>query len=449
MRKKIRMILLLNLIVLLFLSGCSNRFVSIDKNEKQNNILDNNAIRKIINQSIFLEWDKYLDLTNVNVNESDKMEYSLETIKLTTKYGDKRYEIYTKTKLGEDNLYFISLVDKDGNIVEKNIVNNFDERKVYAPINIIRHTKDNGYIFLYDFNLEFPTEYMLEKFNKDMNFEWANMYNGNDNLLRMNNILQTKDNGYILTGYNFFEGKDYDFHIAKLEMDGGIQWLKNFGGSKADIPKIIYQTDDEGYIIAGETESIDGEVKENKGLKDIWVIKLDKDGQLEWQKTFGGSNNDEVNDIFVTKDGGYIIAGTTYSVDGDIINKKGNTDSLVIRLDQSGKVIWKKTIGGTKKEFSSRILEQEGMYILFGSTESNDGDVIGNNGGSDLWVVLLDNSGEIIWQRCFGTSQNEYAGDIIIDDDGYLLGGTYQSKDGQDSKYWLLKIGFENFKAIF
>ncbi|MGB4094684.1 MAG: T9SS type A sorting domain-containing protein, partial [Bacteroidales bacterium] len=147
-----------------------------------------------------------------------------------------------------------------------------------------------------------------------------------------------------------------------------------------------------GYIVAGETWSNDGDVSGNHGNSDYWVVKLNSSGDIEWQKCLGGTNSDWAYSIQQTNDSGFIVAGYTHSNNGDVSGNHGYYDYWVVKLNSSGDIEWQKCIGGTNYEFANSIQQtSDGGFIVAGETLSNNGDVSGNHGYSDAWVVKLTN----------------------------------------------------------
>src|SRR5688500_14394305 len=176
-----------------------------------------------------------------------------------------------------------------------------------------------------------------------------------------------------------------------------IQWQKAFGGSQREAdgertPRLrIVGTSDNGYIIAGVSYSSDGDVSGNNGLHDAWIVKLNEKGALQWEKNFGGNHWDYINSIHQTTDGGYILCGVLVSTDVRYWQRPGSFDVWVIKLSNQGEVEWERFYGGTSYDFGQSILQTtEGGYIFCGRTQSNNGDVTSNHGKSDIWVVKLD-----------------------------------------------------------
>lgn len=260
-----------------------------------------------------------------------------------------------------------------------------------------------------------------------------------------NGIVSSLDGGYVMAGWTRSNDGDVtgnhgqeDAWVLKLDKSGNKLWQKALGGTGRDYASSIAASWDGGYIIAGYTSSNDGDVSGNHGGYDAWVIKLDKDGNKQWQKTFGGNDYDQGNSITATLDGGYVMAAYTSSTDGDVSSYRGRGDVWVVKLDKHGNKQWQKTLGGTGEEFPFCIKKSTaGGYVIAAYTQSNDGDVSGNHGGfGDAWVVHLDKSGNTMWQKTLGGSERDYANSITPSvDGGYVLAGETNSNDGDVSGY--------------
>ncbi|MCX6296904.1 MAG: T9SS type A sorting domain-containing protein [Bacteroidetes bacterium] len=252
-------------------------------------------------------------------------------------------------------------------------------------------------------------------------------------------IEYTSDGGTINIGYTESSDGDVIFNhgggdcwIVKLNASGAIDWKKTYGGTGFDYGYSIKQTPDGGYIAAGYTESHDGDVTINKGGGDCWIIKLDNSGTIIWQKTFGGTLNDNGQSIALTADGGYIVTGYTESNNGDVTWNYGAGDCWVLKLDNSGSIQWQKSLGGSSYDFGQDIKQtSDGGFILSIGSNSNDGDVLTQHGNGDCWIVKLDNSGSIQWQKSFGGSNYDFGQSIEQTiDGGFILAGYSESNDG-------------------
>ena len=182
-----------------------------------------------------------------------------------------------------------------------------------------------------------------------------------------------------------------------------IQWAKCYGGSEYDAALSIQQTTDGGYIVAGLSLSNDNDVSGNHGGEDYWIVKLTSTGSIEWQKSLGGSGEDRASSVIQTTDGGYIIAGTSNSNDGDVSGNHGRDDYWIVKLSSTGILEWQKSLGGSGDDDANSIQQTtDGGYIIAGGSNSNDGDVSGNHGSDDYWIVKLAPSGSIEWQKSLG-----------------------------------------------
>ena len=282
-------------------------------------------------------------------------------------------------------------------------------------------------------------------------------------------IQQTTDGGSIVAGSSFSNDGDVsgnhgydDYWVVKLNSAGEIVWQKSLGGSYYDYAYSIRQTTDGGFIIAGWSESNDGDVSGHHGSTDYydyWVVKLDSVGKIVWQKSLGGSYDDYAVSIQQTSDGEYIVAGVSYSNDGDVsgwheaYDYWGNpySDYWVVKLDSAGEIVWQRSLGGSYDDYAVSIQQtSDGEYIVAGSSLSNDGDVSGNHGSFDYWVVKLNSAGSIVWQRSLGGSSGDYASSIQrTTDGGFIVAGVSYSNDGNVSghhgstdyaDYWVVKL---------
>ncbi len=271
-------------------------------------------------------------------------------------------------------------------------------------------------------------------------------------------IQQTTDGGYIVAGRSASIDGDVtgnhgydDYWIVKLTANGAIDWQKSFGGTGDDQASFIQQTNDGGYIVSGNSKSNNGDVTGNHGLKDYWIVKLSVIGTIEWEKSLGGTGNDEATSVKQTADSGYIISGFSRSNDGDVTGHHGTvnfSDSWVVKLSNNGALEWQKSLGGTSGDQSDAVQQTtDGGYIVAGGSSSVDGDVTGNHGNTDFWIVKLNDTGTVVWQKSAGGTQAEYAYSIQQMTDGnYIVAGYTYSYDGDvtfnhgDHDNWVVNL---------
>ena len=254
--------------------------------------------------------------------------------------------------------------------------------------------------------------------------------------------MQTEDGGYILAGTTYSIDGDvhgnhgkWDFWIVKLSNENDTLWTRTFGGSLNDEARAIFETEEQEYIIAGTTQSIDGDVHGNHGGKDFWVVKLSNTGDTLWCRTYGGSNTDAAYSVTQVNDGGYVITGLSNSNDGDVNGNHGGNDMWVIKINSIGDTLWTNSLGGSQGELGmSAAKSDDGGLVIAGLTTSNDGDVRGKHNGTDyddFWIVKMNNYGDTLWTKTLGGSDFDYPSSIIQTLDGnYVVAGTSYSKDG-------------------
>lgn len=294
----------------------------------------------------------------------------------------------------------------------------------------------------------------------------------------------TADYGFVLAGSSLSNKTgnktdnnqgDLDYWIWKMDEKGDLDWQKSIGGSGFDLLQSIKNTRDGGFILAGTSSSSSGFQKKEdcKGITDFWVVKLDASGGEQWQRTIGGSGQDELLCAFQTKDGGYILGGSSSSnppvtsikpdaksiaiTKADLFNKseksRGNMDYWIVKLNKQGEIEWQKTYGGQYVDVL-RSMEQttDNGYILAGYSNSPiSGDkTVNNKGIGDFWIIKINDTGEIQWQNTYGAEGDDqpYVIHQTIDE-GYIVGGNSNSKNAlttmggivsNGTDYWVLKL---------
>jgi predicted secreted protein len=237
-------------------------------------------------------------------------------------------------------------------------------------------------------------------------------------------VQHTSDGGYILAGITAsFGAGGWDFWLIKTDANGNKVWDKTFGGSNDDEAYAVQQTSDGGYILAGRTASF------GAGGYDAWLIKTDANGNKVWDKTFGGSNYDWATAVQQTSDGGYILAGYTDSFGA------GGGDAWLIKTDADGNEVWDKTFGGTNTDGAYAMQQtSDGGYILAGITRSSGA------GDFDAWLIKTDENGNKVWDTTFGGSNEDWAYAVQqTSDSGYILAGYTRSFGSGSFDGWLIK----------
>ncbi len=288
--------------------------------------------------------------------------------------------------------------------------------------NSIQQTLDGGYIVAgstESFGAGNSDLWVL-KLSVAGDIEWQIAYGGSDDE-GASSIQQTTDGGYIIAGSIRSSGAgSSDFWVLKISPQGGILWSKSYGGGADEDASSIQQTADRGYIIAGSTGSF------GAGKGDFWVLKLSSQGDVEWQKTYGGQETDIARSVRQTLDGGYVVAGNTVSFGA------GKWDGWILELSPLGDIRWQKTLGGEEVDNAKSIMQTtDGGYIVTGEVHI------------DVQILKLSPNREIEWKRAY---KSESGGDLVkciqqTSNGGYIVtGNTSLSGSTRSMSVWILKL---------
>ena len=292
----------------------------------------------------------------------------------------------------------------------------------------IRQTADGGFVFAgRSQSLTGDDDVWVVKLHGDGTVDWQKTYGGPGEDWAAS-IRQTVDGGYVVAGRTTsFGAGAFDAWILKLGADGTIVWQKTYGGPHADWAASIEQTADGGYIVTGSTESF------GAGFFDAWVLKLHGDGTIAWQKTYGGPGDDEATSIQQTVDGGFIVAGSTTSFGAGLL------DVWVLKLEGDGTIAWQKSYGGQGTEEADSIQQTaDGGYIVAGRTDSFGG---GQGYEHDAWVLKLASDGTIAWQKTYARAPTNWATTIQqTADGGYIVAGRSNHSFDTGPDVWVLKL---------
>jgi hypothetical protein len=262
---------------------------------------------------------------------------------------------------------------------------------------------------------------------KDMSWQpWQQTYGG-ANVDVAYSLVQTGDGGYAIAGTTDSYGLGTpNVYLVKTSADGIMQWNRTCGGAYADFAYSLVQTGDGGYALAGCTYSF------GVGGADFWLVKTDSAGNALWNKTYGGTRDDYGYSLVQTSDGGYAIAGCTYSYG---VGTPTYSNVYLVKTDASGIMQWNKTYGGVSDEWVKSLVQtSEGGYALAGATTSF------GVGGADFWLVKTDAAGNALWNRTYGGTNNDYAHSLVQTvDGGYALVGSTTSFGVGGADFWLVK----------
>jgi uncharacterized delta-60 repeat protein len=255
------------------------------------------------------------------------------------------------------------------------------------------------------------------------NLQWTKTYGGAGDD-EAESVQQTTDGGYIVAGYtDSFAAGWHDFWLVKTDDSGNQQWNKTYGGTDDDRAYSVQQTSDGGYIVAGVTDSF------VTSRAHMWVVKTDGSGNQQWNRTSRGSYSDSARSVQQTSDGGYIIGGTTWSYGA------ASGDFWLVKTNSTGYPEWNKTFGGIDDEHLFSIkLTSDGGYIAAGYTQSF------GSGGYDFWLVKTNSTGNQQWNKTYGGSSDDVAYSVQqTSDSEYVVAGYTDSFSVRYRNFWLVK----------
>jgi hypothetical protein len=216
-------------------------------------------------------------------------------------------------------------------------------------------------------------------------------YRDAEQAIRVFAVQQTLDGGYILAGFSWtVDPEDLDMYVVKLDTKGNEQWSREFGGEGPDEACAVQQTADGGYILAGSTSSF------GDGGEDVYLVKIDGNGNEQWSGTFGGKECDSGSAVLQTADGDYIVAGNTSSFGA------GGGDVYLVKIDANGSEQWSGTFGGKEYDSGSAVLQTaDGGYTIAGHTSSFGA------GESDVYLLKVDANGDEQWSKALGGDERD------------------------------------------
>ncbi|MHA2346198.1 MAG: hypothetical protein ACXACP_05730 [Candidatus Hodarchaeales archaeon] len=255
-------------------------------------------------------------------------------------------------------------------------------------------------------------------------FELNQTYGGNDDDFGVS-IIQMDDDGFIIAGNTVsFGAGAYDAWLVKISATGEVMWNQTYGGFAADIVWAIIQTSSGGFALAGHSNSFGA----NGG--DFFLIKVSASGELLWNRTYGGLSTDSASSLIQTDDGGFLLAGNTKSFGA------GEIDLWVVKTDPMGMMVWNQTYGGLSGDWATSFIQTpDNGFLLAGETSSFGA------GESDMWVVKINATGEMVWNQTYGGSLEDHTHSLVqTSDNGFLLAGETNSFGAGESDMWVVKI---------
>lgn len=238
-------------------------------------------------------------------------------------------------------------------------------------------------------------DYWAIKLNTSGDIEWSKYYGGSFtdtpyDVIQSDNgymIIGSSDSDDIdISDSN----GSYDFWVISISNTGELLWEKSYGGDEIDEARSITNSSDGNFIIVGDTRSSDQDISQNNGAADLWLIKITPSGELIWEKTFGGSNFDVGRSVSKTQDNGFIITGSSRSSDGDLSANQGQNDAWVLKIDSNADIQWQHTIGGSDIDFAYDATQlNDGTIVAVGDSNSSNADILENKGFTDLLLMKI------------------------------------------------------------
>jgi hypothetical protein len=323
---------------------------------------------------------------------------------------------------GEDDLWLIK-TDASGNKLWDKTFGGTAMDEGYS----VQLTSDGGYIIAGATGYSGVSDWdvWLVKTDSAGNKVWDQTYGGDGNDFGFS-VKPTSDGGYIVTGFTYSYGAgSKDLWLIKTDASGNRLWDKTFGGAGDDDGWSVTTTADGGYLVAGRTSSY------GAGNADLWLIKTDASGNEVWDKTFGGAGRDEGFSVQVTPDGSCVAAGRTSSYGA------GDNDVWLVKTDANGNKLWDKTFGGAGGDGAYSVeLTTDGGCVVAGYTSSP------GSSPADVWLIRTDASGNRLWDRKRGGSDDDFAQSVAqAADGGYVLAGWTWSPLAPSEEVWLVKTG--------
>jgi hypothetical protein len=323
---------------------------------------------------------------------------------------------------GLSDAYLVKL-DANGNLQWTKTIGG----KKFEDGYVLIQTADGGYAIAGQTNSFGAGRYdvYLVKLDANGNLQWTKTIGGKKDDVGLMALIQTSDGGYAIAGAtNSFGAGNGDVYVVKLDANGNLQWTKTIGGPGYEIGHSLIQTSDGGYAIAGSTKPF------GAGGEDVYVVKLDANGNLQWTKTIGGPKDDWGTSLIQTSDGGYAIAGSTFSFGA------GHLDVYVVKLDASGNLQGTKTIGGKGWDAGMSLIQtSDGGYAIVGATKSFGA------GGEDVYVVKLDANGKLQWTKTIGGENDDRGFSLIqTSDGGYAIAGSTTSFGARERDVYVIKL---------
>ncbi|MFC2170366.1 T9SS type A sorting domain-containing protein [Calditrichota bacterium] len=290
-------------------------------------------------------------------------------------------------------------------------------------------TLDDGFVLVgasYTPGGESDYDYLLIRTDSDGDTLWSKKYGGTGGDY-CSSVIQTPDSGFVLAGYSWSFGAGYsDAWLLKVSSNGDSIWSVTFGDIYNDYCNSMIFTKDSCIVFAGEFLYPD-----SSGMQDFWLVKIDNSGRLIWSRTYDVGELDMTRSVIQTADSGFVIVGSISPIENF------DADWLVLKTNSTGDSLWSQTFGGSENDYCNSVIQTaDGGFMLAGDTWSF------SRGYSDTWLIETDTYGDSLWSKTFGGTNSDDCRSLVQTNDNCLAlaGGTNSFGEG-DYDFWLLKVG--------
>lgn len=286
--------------------------------------------------------------------------------------------------------------------------------------------KTDGSFFLYGTKQTYKnasvSDLYFAKLNANRTIAWEKIFGGSDEE-NAGSFVSTPDGGFLLIGTTRSFATSTQVYLIKVDQNGNKAWEKNYGGTGGDAGKKIIPTKDGNFLILGTTSS------KGSGDFDLYLMKVNGDGDIIWDKTHGGTMWDEGTDIAELSDGSFILSGYTLSY-----SVAGGHDWLLLKVNESGDFVWRKIFGAQYQDYAARIAVANNGFVIAGTTDLE----ILPRTINDMLVIKTDFNGNEVWRKQFGGTESEGVGGLIVNSDGYyVIAGSTSSYSSRSDVYFL------------
>ena len=319
---------------------------------------------------------------------------------------------------------FLVKTDVDGNVEWSESYGGSDAEYGFS----VDVTDDDGFVvagYVYDYGVN-NGQVLLLKVDSLGDQEWMTSIGGPE-IDEGFSVQETSDDGFIIAGFSDSFSRGRDVYLVKTDSSGKMEWQETFSGTGASIGYCARETSEGGFVVVGSTDV--------SGNNEVWLIKTDVNGSKEWDRRYGGLEGDWANSVRQTSDGGYVLAGTTLS------HGAGGQDVWLIKTDSVGIIDWDETFGGTGSERGEEVVETgDGGFVVVGFTDSF------GDGGEDVYLIKTDGGGSVLWEMTIGGPLNDLGHSVFLTSDGdFIVAGetlSYGSADSFDA--WLIEVRWGN-----